>query len=538
LEEDQTRAIKPDAGPANPANPGGWNFDADLDDAMLSDQDAEQVFAQLDQQSGNASQDDDSAFMTVWRQLSPILVPVPFAIIIFLFSLLFNARGISNIAPLPLGIILLIVVVIQGTCLFYAGNYTTPWTLSIAGGYVLFLLVFAYVIAGLTGSLVLLAAVLILGIFLGGRAVRQVPEGCVDIVLKFGRYSRTLTPGFNLLFPWERVDSRQSTKEITWTCPPVRVTMTRDQDVEVVASVTYQLLEDDAHIAVLNMANWEEDVHQHFMGIINSVVHELSTTDFIAWVQHVHSRPQVAEELANPTVETHWDRLNATLLRRLQDQLANRGILVSMVHTQDISLSSPHFASAIGEPGALRAVDAGITRGQQPVTPQWSQMQVPAGGVPQFTARQAEIAAQPTGQPPQAAPGTAPAPQGTAAPMPEAAKSSAFSPIMMQGMIDAYESVNKQQMNDPAFILNLAERFQAIASNPEADKQFPYDALKAANSLYRRANEILASEERKRASIQNSPAPASPPAPAQVERQVRRLSNLPNANENLAGGGQ
>ena len=103
-------------------------------------------------------------------------------------------------------------------------------------------------------------------------------------------------------------------------------------------------------------------------------------------------------------------------------------------------------------------------------------------------------------------------------------------------MIDSYRSVKEQRITDPNFIMDLAARFQAIAENPEAAAQFPYDAEMAANNLLQRANAILLAEGRH----PNSPegrghAEAPAPNPPRVERQRRHLPGLPN--ENLAQGG-
>ncbi|HEV2580574.1 MAG TPA: hypothetical protein VGT44_06940, partial [Ktedonobacteraceae bacterium] len=158
MEQDQTRATNPGHVPT------GWNSDSDLDDAMLTDEDVSQQFVVPgNANSWDVSQDDDtSAFTNIWRQLSWIIVPIPFAIIIFLFAMLASSRGIANLAPLPLAIILLALVVIQGTFLYYAGNNDTLWTLSIVGGYLLFLLVGAFVFFGINGALIVGGAFLVL----------------------------------------------------------------------------------------------------------------------------------------------------------------------------------------------------------------------------------------------------------------------------------------------------------------------------------------------------------------------------------------
>lgn len=514
LEQDQTRATNPGTSPA------GWDSDADLDDAMLADEDvAQQFVVPSNTNSWDASQDDDgSSFTNIWRQLSWMLVPIPFAIIIFLFSMLAASRGIANLAPLPLGIILLTLVVIQGTLLYYAGNNDTMWTLSIIGGYLLFLLVGAFVFFSFNDALILLVIILALGIIFGRHIIRLVPEGQVDIILMFGRYHRTLLPGLNLLFPWETFYTHARTKETTWATPPMRLTTSRDQDVELVASVTYQLQPEDAYIAVMQIADWETDLHQHFQAVLKSYVSELSPDDFVAWTHHVHSRPHIIDELANPMAETRWDRLNAAVMRRLQDQVATRGIKINMVHILDITVISRDSSSIT--PIRSIPVDTGMMRGLSP--------QPQSGNVPQLlSAQQAAIAAQPTAQP---------MPMVLPAPPPAATLN--LTPATIQFMKDAFDSIRDNRITDLTIINKLLRDFEQIATTPELDAQFPYDAKKAVNALRNRITDIKVAQavaQAQRASIPASPIPTPVELPAQPVRPARRLPSLPN--DNLAGGG-
>jgi regulator of protease activity HflC (stomatin/prohibitin superfamily) len=531
LDEDQTHAI-------NPApNAAGWDFDSDLDDAMLTDeeddavQQRQQQFAPQDQSGGannwNAPDgDDDDSLKSIWRQFAPVLIPVPFALIIFLFSLLANAHGIANLAPLPLGIILVALAIIQGTALYYSGNNDTYWTLSLIGGYLLFMLVGAFVFFGLGGAVLLLVIILLLSLVLGGRAIHPVPEGRVDLVQRFGRYARTLYPGFNLLFPWERIYAHARTKELTWISPPQRITTSHNQVVDIVASVTYQLLPEDAHIAVTHVEDWEADLHQHFLSVLKSVVYELKPADLIGWAHELHSRPQIVDELANPIAETRWDRLNAAVQRRLQDQVATRGIKINMVHVQDITV--------ISQPSSpVMPANAGLVRGQpaRPVEP--------APAPSPLSARQAAFAAQPTvPAPAPPAPATLPAAaqvptQAAPAPAPVPASPIVLNDVKMQSMIGAFNAVREGRITDPTTIFNLADRFEEIANNPELDRVFPYDARKAARVLRDRATYIKARRDIEARHASTS-APANP-APAPAERAARRLPTP--SNDNLAAGG-
>ncbi len=429
------------------------------------------------------------------RQLSPVLVPLPFALLVFLFSLPADLRGQPHIPVVLLAIVLLALVVIQGTALYYAGSNDSLWTLYTVLGYAAFLLVGAFSLFGMGGALLLFVILLLIGIIVGGRAIRQVPEGHVDLVFSFNAYQRTLFPGLNFILPWEKVQSRLNTQEITWTSPTVGVNISRDQDVEIVAAITYQLVPEDAHIASLNMQDWQDTLHQHFIGTLKSMVKELSPADYVAWSHHVNDRAAgiEVETFTDATAMTRWDRLNMMLRSRMQDQMAMRGIMVNLVHFQDITLI-PHLSPLSSPPPGLQS-------------------------------RPAEVALVDTGAARSASPASRPAyPVAAPAPAPKPSVSSpppSPKPEMFNAMIDMYNSVREGRLTDIKVILDLAARFEAIASHPEASQQFNYDSARAAYNLRQRA---LKAAETHRAS--------DPDDTTEMTRPARRPFN-----DNLAAGG-
>ncbi|HEU0000816.1 MAG TPA: SPFH domain-containing protein [Ktedonobacteraceae bacterium] len=440
----------------------------------------------------------DSLFQLA-RQLSPVLVPLPFALLIFLFTLPSDLKSSPHIPVVILALVLLALVVIQGTFLYYAGSNDSLWTLYTVLGYVAFLLVGAFAIFGLGGALLLFIVLLVIGFILGGRAIRQVPEGHADLVFSFSSYQRTLFPGLNFILPWEKIQGRLNTQETTWTSPAVRVNISRDQDVEIVATLTYQLVPEDAHMAILNMKNWEETLHQHFIGTMKSMVKELSPSDFVAWSHHVNDRAAGIEvdPFIDATTMTRWDRFNVMLKRRLQDQMAMRGILVNLVHIQDITVI-PHLAPVSSPPPGMQSrpaeaapVDTGVARG-------------------------ASQAPRPAASYPVAAPTAAPAPlPPVSLPPPK--------PDVFDAMIDMYNSVREGRVTDTTVILDLAARFNAIASHPEISQQFNWDSARAANNLYQRAQALKTAEAQQT---------SEPDVTTEMKRPARRPMN-----ENLAAGG-
>ena len=426
------------------------------------------------------------------RQLSPVLVPLPFALLIFLFSLPAELKNQPHLPVVMLVIVLLALVVMQGTALYYAGSNDNLWTLYTILGYALFLLVGAFALFGVGGALLLFLILFLVGMLLGGRAMRQVPEGHVDLVFSFSAYQRTLFPGLNFILPWEKVQARLNTQETTWTSPVVRVAVSRDQDAEIVATLTYQLVPEDAHIALLNMQDWQETLRQHCIGTLKSIVKELSPADFVAWSHHVNDLADVDESFLDAASMTRWDRLNMLLRSRLQDQMAMRGILINLAHVQDVTLI-PHLTPASSPP------------------PGWQSRGVEAELVDTGAARSPVPTSRPASYSVVAPPSKSPAP--LAAPKPE----------MFNAMIELYNSVREGRVTDIKVILDLADRFEAIADHPEIGQQFDYDAGRAAYNLRAQARALKATER---------PRASDPDDTTEMKRPVRRTFN-----DNLAAGG-
>jgi SPFH domain / Band 7 family len=443
----------------------------------------------------------------VARQLSPVLVPLPFALLIFLFSLPAELKSQPHVPVVVLAIVLLALVVIQGTALYYAGSNDSLWTLYTVLGYVLFLLVGAFAIFGISGALLLFIILLLIGSILAGRALRQVPEGHVDLVFSFSAYQRTLFPGLNFILPWEKVQMRLNTQETTWTSPVVRVNISRDQDAEIVATLTYQLVPEDAHIAYLNMQDWQTTLHQHFIGTLKSMLKELSPADFVAWSHHAGDAALTDEDLLDATSLTRWDRLNLLLRSRLQDQMATRGILINLVHVQDVTLI-PHLAPASSPPPGWQG------RGSSPAAPVETGATRAAGSYPRTGTGPGGQAQRPSLEQDDQGPTRASRPPASIpAPKPE----------MFNAMIELYNSVREGRVTDITVILDLADRFDAIAGHPEASQQFTYDPQRAAYNLRERARVLKAAEKSHATDLDDT---------TEMKRPARRAFN-----DNLAAGG-
>ncbi len=437
------------------------------------------------------------SFSQVLRRFSPVLVPLPFAILIFLFTLPFTLTGNSYLQPLPLAVLLIAIVIMQGTLLYYAGSNDTYWTLFVIIGYALFLVVGTLAIFGFVAAIILLIIFLIVGTLLARRAIVQVPEGNVEIVMVSGKYARTLYPGPNLKMPLEKIGNRLNTKDISWTCPEQVVKISRDEDVKFIASISYRLLPEDAHLAALQVENWEASLQKLFVSTAQSVINDLSPADLITIPQGTQARTQIDIKSIDAATITRWDRVNDVLAKRVQDQVEKWGVQVNYVRIQDVTLI-PHLSPTMAPSRRQAPVDMGATRGGYPTPYQPQPAQVIAKPVEN---QQDPLVLQP---PPPAYP-TAP-----------------VSAASLEMLKESYDAVRSGRLTDPHTIRDIAARFEALANDPNID----IDAFRAAQNLYNRAWIIeQRSNEKSRVAV---PADSSHPS---------EMSQQGQANDNIFTGG-
>ena len=429
------------------------------------------------------------------RQLSPILAPLLFGGVTFLFILPFvlNSRAyLSTSGSLPTGLILLAVGLVllvfalgQGITLYYAGTNDVLWSLGMICGFSLFLLTGCFAIFGPIPTIILLAVLLLCGFLLARLCIRPTPEGQVDIVEALGKYSRTLFPGLNFVVPWEKIVYRLDTRERVWSCPMQKVPVSRSEEVELGATISYRLMPEDAHLAALYVSNWEKSLQELFIATTQAVVGELSPEDFIAW-QHT---PRSRQAAGNPNDVRSWDRINLILVQRMQDQVAHWGVQIDGVQIRDVALI-PHIPlmAEANPPASAQPVNAGAARGAAQATPaqlnqalarpQRAQPPPQKAVEPRFIAGPQAKPRLPE-PPPASAPSPAPEAPPAGTPMP------AISKVDM--LTDAYEAVRTGRITDPMTIREIAAHFESIANNPEESQNVDFDAARAARTLLERA---------------------------------------------------
>ncbi len=386
---------------------------------------------------------------TIARQFSPLLVPLPFASLVFLFTLPATLLGPPDHPALPvMGILLLALAILQGTLLYFAGASDTLWLLYTVCGYALFVTLGVGAAFGWTPALATLGFLAILGFIPLRRGIHPTKEGYVDIVESFGKYTHTLYPGLNLLMPWEKVTRRLNIQETTWTCEEQRVSISHEQFVRLSATISYHLWPDDAHLAALMAKDWENSLRVLFVGTLQSMINSLTPADFVTWSQSLYMHASNDTTSFNPAAATRWDRINDALSRRIQDQVATWGVEVNWVRIQ--------------EPTILPNTSGGQIVLRESVSPQVSTPD-PAVVQPSQTA---QAAPQVTGT----------SPKGKA--------------LKVETLVDAYNAVRDGRITDPSTILGIAQRFEHLASDPAASTMLDFDAARAASTLRQRAQKF------------------------------------------------
>ncbi|HEX6481349.1 MAG TPA: SPFH domain-containing protein [Ktedonobacteraceae bacterium] len=437
------------------------------------------------------------------RQFSPVLVPLPFALLIFLFTYVASMRQTPHLQTLPLIILLLALSIMQGTMLYYAGSNEDLWLLCMIFGYSLFLIVGTFTVFGGSGAIILFVALLVLMVFFAQRGFRPVPEGYVDIVFSFGRYTRTLSPGPKLVWPWEKVIQRMNIKERLWTCPLQVVKISRDQDVRLIATISYQLLPEDAFLA-FSVEKWEESLRILFVGTLQALINQLTPADFIPSPQaHGSSlRTTGPNGPIDPAQETRWERINNALASRVQDRIAAWGVQVNWVRIQDVTLiphltpaASPppgmqvqtrqstaagNYAAGPGNSATKKAVPAGTATPAVPVGAAVETAPLPSSDDPDQTVVMEKNTVKDEMVKPQ--------PQQM--PDPDAVTSVSSQAIKPDVLRDIYEAVRQGRITDPNTIRDAAQRFEAVAKDPELSQTVDFDAGRAAATLYQRAKMI------------------------------------------------
>ncbi len=438
-----------------------------------------------DYEDNPADQQSAPTLFELFRQfgqyIALIITPLIFGALTCLFVLPLILSGKAYIQPpglWPVAIIIIVVAAVQGVGVYYAGSDNKIWVLATVGGFFLFLLIGCFAVFGPISTLVFLVVLLIISVVLMRLYFHPVAEGHVHIVYSFGKYSRTLYPGFNILLPWEKVMYHSNVGEKQWACPLQKVQLSRDEDVVLRATISYQLTPEDAYIAVTQVDQWENSLKNHVLATIQSIATTFTPEDFIAWPQGLHSRPLTYDD-TNSTLP--WEKVNAYLFQLIRDRVALWGVQVNWVRILDVSLA-PHGATIvetnpIADMPTTVISNSAPSPAPQPAKAPASQSKGAAGKQKNGSgSRNASVAEEPAQGVPTPAPAPASSPPLAASGLPSE-----------KVLIEAYKAVQDGKVTDPDTIRSIAVKFEAIARDPALKDKVSFDAERAAKNLYDQA---------------------------------------------------
>lgn len=446
------------------------------------------------------------AAQRIGRQFLPALIPLLLASLTFIFIVplsLHKQAFVHGDQLWPIALVILAVAALQGTILFYTDTNEGLWALAVSGGFALFVVIAAFALGGPAVAIILLLLFIILAIAAIRLYMHKVPDGYVDVTYAFKKPNRALLPGINFLLPWESVSAEHhiSTREEVWTCPEQVVQVSRDEEVHLKATISYQLSADDALLVASQYDTWQQNLYNLVDLALQTTVIHLTPDDVLIWPQGSRS----FQGLPQQDEVTRLERLNTGLYHQLRDKAANWGVEVNWAQVRDISLV-PRAVSSVGRDTTMKA----------PLRPQSSAAPAAAGRFEVDENATEKI----------------PDPSVPAAPSEQLVVESASTPVTPtkirseKQLILAYEQIRAEKITNSVTIRQIAAQFEAIASTPELNKTMSFDAAQAARILYDRADAI----ERQRGSempAEESPVMSRPSGPS---------PRLPR-DENLTAGG-
>ena len=479
---EDARQIDHDALPPLPASGEEEVFDSDS------------PYSEVDSDNWNAESDETGQKQASFlrgilerpeRYIPIIVVPALFAIItslLVLLSLSLHRTYISSAGFLPTLIVIVAIAVAQGVLVSYVADADNGMgALAMAGGFSLFFLIGTLAISGPVPTIVMFFIFVALFIVLIRLYFHPVAEGYIDIVYAFGKYSHILSPGPNMLMPWEKATHSLNVGEKQWVCPLQKVQLSRDEDVVLRATISYQVIPRDAYIAVTQVNQWEETLKELVISRIQSIATTFTPDDFIAWPQGLHSRPLTYDNAGDG--EQRWERVNQYLHTIVGERAAHWGVKVNWIRIRDVSLA-PHGATIVETDSVFDTPTTVLEHSALPADAAQKPPEAKAAGIK-------APGSQPKEQKVNTNPGNARLAEETTqvvpAPPPEADQNNTPEPPKLpneKALIEAYKAVQDGKITDSNTIRRIASDFELIAQNPVARDTVSFDAERAAQILY------------------------------------------------------
>lgn len=403
-----------------------------------------------------------------------ILVPFLFAVLTGLIILPLVVSNRAYAPPqafIPLIIALLVIAVAQSISISYVGTDNGLWAACTLTGFCLFLLIGSYTLFGALVSTMLFILFVALYIGLYRICVHPVAQGTMEIVLSFGQYRRTLTPGFNILFPWEQAMQPVSLKEIPWQTPVQRVQLTQTEDIVLRGHIRYQLQPHRTQHAILDVRDWEASLRDIFVAKLQDVAASLTPDSITRLRAQRNYTPYPDDSMPYFSGDSRWQPINEKLLQEMQSRVSQWGVLIIEVQVFDVALTAHDAYNAL--------------LGNEDTDPA-SYMQQEVQTAPTVPPAPAVVQATTPEQPRQLA--VQAASLDHSPPAAQQAQPIQANVFKEEALTSAYRAVQSGAVKDPETIRNLARRFETVAKDPNLYQNVSFDAMRAAVNLLKEAD--------------------------------------------------
>lgn len=176
--------------------------------------------------------------------------------------------------------------------------------------------------------LVILAIAVIVTLYKG---INIVPQGEEWVVERLGKFSRTLTPGLNLIIPYiESIRQRVSTRDLILDIPEQEV-ITKDNAVIHTNAVTFARVTNPRD-AIYGIEDFRAAIQQLVMTTLRSILGEMNLDEALSNREHIKTK----------------------LKDSIIDDVADWGVTVKSVEIQDINPSTSMQASMERQAAAER----------------------------------------------------------------------------------------------------------------------------------------------------------------------------------------
>lgn len=421
--------------------------------------------------------------------------------------------------------------VIQAVILLYAPN-DAFWVVGVVGGFLVFVCAIFFIF-----FLPIFAVILsILLLSLGGVALREryypVKEGTVAVMGLFGRYNRTLQPGFNLRIPGEKVLGVVETQSIRCETRIPPITLVSGEQVMLSVAMTYQVVPGEEHLAIRLTRDWQKPIQQQLQAVVQDEISILSIQDF-RHTGGAYTPPggYAADDVEEDQDASPLERINERLTNAMSMKVADRGVAIHEVKARLLGPPQlPGGTPAVvpqAPPVSFHQAPSAHPTVALPLAPQGAGQTagdalpgIPDAGASPFLAAPAGMAGYPV--PSMYPPGQPVAPPALEAGSPQiSAQPEPLTLLSAQALAEAYDAVVRHRITDLATIQRIISQFEAVAADPELSREVPFDAAAGAryltNHLYHLQMRSLSALSQQQGGDASYPADDAPILPDEEE---------------------